>query len=189
MEVHIMFYCSEKSWSFITDTCYPDSIAKYTITHEANGTWSSRYYFNDSNEKVFDDSMLFREIRNEPNLTKLLRETVCYGSPEEIIETILRIVSGMDMLLFSFAKHDPNQLFTRGCDVSYYSIQQIKWNDAMNKIYQGVPVLAKAVNDDGNVKISIDAIDSDNVYHMAMSKVLQGKPFEGFVIVDPSEAN
>lgn len=192
MEVHIMFYCSEKSWSFITDSYCPDSIAKYTITHEANGTWSSRYYFNDNKEKVFDNSMLFREIRNEPNLTKLLRETVCYGSPEEIIETILKIVSGMEMLLFSVVKHDPNQLFTRGCDVSYYSIQRIWWADyqmlVRKNINQSVPVLATVVNNDGNVKISIDATNSINVYTMAVTKVLQGEAFEGFVIVDPYEA-
>ena len=185
-----MFYCSEKSWSFITDNCYPNSIAKYTITHEANGNWSSRYYVNDNNEKVFDDSMLFREIKNESNLVKLLHETVCYGSKDEIAETILKIVLGMDMLLFSVVKHDPNKLFTGVCNKSYYSIQYIRWSDvlAVNKIHHGTPVLATVETDEHeNVKISIDTTDSYNVYHMALNNVLRGKSFDGFVIVDPHD--
>ena len=210
MEVHIMFYCSEKSWSlvtdnyypdsvvkytitekswsFVTDNYYPDSVVKYTITHEANGNWSSRYYVNDDNETVFDDSMLVRERKDESNLVKLLRDTVQYGSTDEIAKTILKIVSGMDMLMFSVVKHDPNQLFTGGCNKSYYSIQHIWWSDTLevDKIRHGTPALATVETDEHeNVKISIDTIYSYNVYHTALTNFLQGKSFDGFVIVDP----
>ena len=185
-----MFYCSEKSWSFVTNNYYPNSVVKCTIKHLSDGTWSARYYVNDNNEEVFDDSMLVRKVVNEPSLIKLLRTTICYGSPDEIIEIILKIVSALDLLLFSVTKHDPNQIFTRGCDTTYYSIQNIWWNDTLNKVQQGTPVLGTITyKNNMDVDISIGAtngIDA-NVYREALVDVLLGKSFDGFIIVDPYE--
>ena len=185
-----MFYCSEKSWSFVTNNYYPNSIVKYTIKHSFDGTWSLRYYVNDDNEEVFDESMLVREVKDEPSLIKLLRETICYGSPDEIIETILKIVSALELLLFSVTKHDPNQIFTRGCDTTYYSIQNIWWNYTLNRVQQGNPVLGTIryeKNLDVNITIgATNGVDA-NIYRAALIDVLLGKSHEGFVVIDPSE--
>lgn len=184
-----MFYCSEKTWSFVTNNYYPNSFVKCTIKHSSDGTWSARYYVNDNNEEVFDESMLVREVVNEPSLIKLLRTTICYGSPAEIIEIILKIVSALEMLLFSVTKHDPNQIFTRGCDTTYYSIQNIWWNDTLNKVQQGNPVSGTITYKNNDVNISIGAtngIDA-NIYREALVNVLIGKSFDGFVVIGPSE--
>ena len=184
-----MFYCNEKSWSFVTNNYYPNSVVKCTIKHSSDGTWSARYYVNDNNEEVFDDSMLVRDVVNEPSLIKLLRTTICYGSPDEIIEIILKIVSALDMLLFSVTKHDPNRIFTRGCDETYYSIQNIWWNYTLSKVQQGAPVLGTITYENNAVNISIGATSgvNANIYRAALVDVLLGKSSEGFVIVDPTE--
>ena len=185
-----MFYCSEKTWSFVTNNYYPDSVVKCTIKHLSDGTWSARYYVNDNNEEVFDDSMLVRKVVNEPSLIKLLRTTICYGSPDEIIETILKIVSALDLLLFSVTKHDPNQIFTRGCNTTYYSIQNIWWNYTLSRVQQGTPVLGTITyKNNMDVDISIGATNGvdANVYRAALVDVLLGKSFDGFVIIDPYE--
>lgn len=185
-----MFYCSEKSWSFVTNNYYPNSVVKCTIKHSSDGTWSTRYYVNDNNEEIFDDSMLVHEVVNEPSLIKLLRTTICYGSPDQLTDIILKIVSALDMLLFSVIKHDPNQIFTRGCDENYYSIQNIWWNDTLNRVQQGTPVLGTITyknNLDMNISIgATNGVDAD-ICRAALVDVLLGKSFDGFVIVDPSE--
>ena len=185
-----MFYCSEKSWSFVTNNHYSNSVVKYTIKHSSDGTWSLRYYINDDNDEVFDESMLVREVKDEPSLIKLLRTTICYGSPDEIIETILKIVSALDLLLFSVTKHDPNQIFTRGCDTTYYSIQNIWWNYTLNRVQQGSPVLGTITYEKNlDVNISIGATNGvdANIYRAALIDVLLGKSHEGFVVIDPYE--
>lgn len=200
MEVHIMFYCSEKTWSFVTNNYYPNSFIKYTIKQLPNGNWSLACYVNDNGEKVFDESMLSREVKDDPCLIRLLHETVCYGSINYIIETILKIISAMNMKLFSVTQHDPGQLFTRNCNATYYSIQNIWWDDVKNEVCQGRPIVARVENHDGNgaeriSKISIDLPNNTdaNVYHMALSNILHGKAFSAyifnyFVIVDLAEA-